>query len=71
MDKVEKICGRLRWKERLWFSKNAKFKSYLLKNNEDIYSPSKLRNFTDICIVGTHTMQMSVNIRNFAESSLA
>ena len=71
MDKVEKIRGRLRWKDRLWFSKTAEFKSYFLKNNEDIYSPSKLRNFTDICIVGTHTIQMSVNIRNVAESSLA
>jgi len=35
MDKVEKIRRLLRRKERLWFSKSAKFKSYLLKNNED------------------------------------
>ena len=51
MDKLGKIRGH-HWKERLKISKSAKFESDLLKTNEDIYSPSKSRNFNRRLTVG-------------------
>jgi len=71
MDKLEKI-HQFRWKERIKFSKIAKFESGLWKTNEDM--PPQVATFYRRLYGGGHklflpsypTIQTFVNFRNFA-----